>query len=61
MKQRSSYIANKRFRKWKKKTNNGKRWIIEKLFSSRKRMYGEFVTSIKLQNMVKEMTIKMSV
>ncbi len=46
--------------KWKKKRNYGKRWIVETIFSSIKRMFGEYVSVTRFDNMVKEMTMKVS-
>ena len=50
----------KDFPRWKKKRKYGKRWIAETAFSSMKRIYGEYVSAARFQNMVKEMMIKMS-
>ncbi len=44
--------------KWKKKRRYGKRWMAETAFSSMKKTYGEYVSATKLQNMVKEMIMK---
>ncbi|MER5175983.1 MAG: transposase, partial [Candidatus Nitrosocosmicus sp.] len=38
----------------------GQRWIVETVFSSIKRMFGEYVYSVKFENMVKEMVLKAS-
>ena len=46
--------------KWKKKCIYGKRWMAETVFSSIKRMFGEYVSATRFQNMVKEMTMKIS-
>ncbi len=46
--------------KWKKKRKYGHRWMAETVFSSIKRMFGEYVSAVKFQNMVKEMTMKVS-
>ena len=46
--------------KWKKKRKYGHRWMAETVFSSIKRIYGEYVSATKLQNMIKEMTLKVS-
>ena len=46
--------------KWKKKRRYGKRWIAETVFSSIKRTYGEYVSATKLQNMIREMMMKVS-
>ena len=37
-----------------------KRWIAETAFSSLKRVYGEYVSATRFQNMVKEMALKVS-
>jgi len=39
---------------------NGKRWIAETVFSSIKRMFGEYTSATRFQNMVKEMMMKVS-
>jgi DDE family transposase len=46
--------------KWKNKRKYGQRWMAELAFSSIKRMFGEYTLATKLQNMVKEMMIKVS-
>ncbi len=47
--------------KWKKSRKYGKRWIAtETVFSSIKRMFGEYTSAAKLQNMIKEMMMKVS-
>ena len=46
--------------KWKKKRKYGQRWMAETVFSSIKRTFGEYVSATKLQNMVKEMVMKVS-
>ncbi len=46
--------------KWKKKRKYGQRWIAETVFSSIKRTFGEYVSAIKYQNMIKEMILKVS-
>ena len=45
---------------WKDSVIYGKRWIVETVFSSIKRMFGEYVYSVKFENMVKEMVLKAS-
>ena len=39
---------------WKKDTGYGKRWIAETAFSPLKRMFGEYASAIRFENMVKE-------
>ena len=46
--------------KWKKKKGYGKRWIAETVFSSIKRMFGEYTSATRFQNMVKEMILQVS-
>lgn len=48
------------FLKWKKKRRYGKRWMAETAFSSIKRMFGEYVSASRFQNMIKEMMVKVS-
>ena len=51
----------KDYHKWKKKIKYGSRWMAkETAFSSIKRMFGEYTSATKFQNMVKEMTMKIS-
>ena len=45
---------------WKVSVNYGKRWIVETVFSCIKRMFGEYVTAIRLENMIKEIVLKPS-
>lgn len=46
--------------KWKDSVSYGQRWIVETVFSSIKRMYGEYVYSVRLKNMIQEMMLKAS-
>ncbi len=47
--------------KWKKKRKYGYRWMSkETSFSSIKRIFGEYTSATRFQNMVKEMMIKVS-
>ncbi len=46
--------------KWKDSVSYGKRWIAETVFSSIKRMFGEYVYSVKFKNMIQEMMLKAS-
>ncbi|VFJ14514.1 IS5 family transposase [Candidatus Nitrosocosmicus franklandus] len=46
--------------KWKKKRKYGHRWMAETAFSTIKRIFGEYVSATKFDNMVKEMMIKVS-
>ncbi len=40
--------------------SDGQRWIVETVFSSIKRMFGEYVYSVRLKNMIQEMMLKAS-
>lgn len=50
----------KNFEKWKARVNYRSRWMAETIFSSLKRMFGEYVSAKKFPNMVKEMLLKAS-
>ncbi len=43
---------------WKDSVCYGKRWIVETVFSCIKRMFGEYVTAIRFENMIREMVRK---
>ena len=45
---------------WKDSVRYGQRWIAETVFSCIKRMFGEYVTAIRLENMIKEIMLKAS-
>ena len=45
---------------WKVGVSSGQRWILETVFSCKKRMFGEYVTVIRFKNMGKEMILKVS-
>ena len=49
-------------KKWKDSSvSYGKRWIVETVFSCIKRIFdGEYVTAIRLENIVKEILLKVS-
>ena len=46
------------FSKWRDSVSYGKRWLVETVISSIKRMFGEYVYSVKYGNMVKEIMLK---
>jgi hypothetical protein len=46
--------------KWKYSISSGQRWIVETVFSSIKRRFGEYVYSVRLKNMIQEMRLKTS-
>ena len=45
---------------WKASVSYGQRWIAEAVFSCLKRMFGEYVYSVRLKNMIQEMMLKAS-
>ena len=56
-----SVLAQKNdLQKWKDSVSYGNRWIVETVFSCLKRMFGEYVYSVKLKNMTQEMMLKAS-
>lgn len=50
----------KNYKRWKHGINYGCRWMAETVFSSIKRMFGEYVSARKYLNMVKEILLKAS-
>jgi hypothetical protein len=50
----------KNYKRWKHDINYGCRWMAETVFSSIKRMFGEYVSARKYPNMVKEIFLKAS-
>lgn len=60
LRNREVRLQTKDLLKWKKKRKYGHRWMAETVFSSIKRTYGEYVSATKLQNMIKEITLKVS-
>ncbi len=57
-----SVIAQRKnnFEQWKDSVSYGQRWIVETVFSSLKRMFGEYVYSTKMENMKQELRLKVS-
>ena len=45
---------------WKDSVDYGQRWIVETVFSCIKRMFGEYATAIRFENMIKEIILKAS-
>ena len=45
---------------WKSSVGYGQRWIVESVFSCIKRMFGEYVTAIRFENIIKEIILKVS-
>ena len=60
------YIRNKtvkmqkNMQEWKDSVRYGQRWIVETVFSCIKRLFGEYVTAIRFENMIKEILLKAS-
>ncbi|MDQ6667902.1 MAG: transposase, partial [Thermoproteota archaeon] len=50
----------KNLEKWQCSVGYGQRWIVESVFSSMKRMFGEYVSARRFPNMVKERMVKAS-
>ena len=48
------------FERWKGSVSDGQRWIAETVFSSFKRMFGEYVYSVKMETMKQELLLKAS-
>ena len=48
------------FKQWKDSVSYGQRWMVETVFSSLKRMFGECVYSLKKENMKQELLLKAS-
>ena len=46
---------------WKDSVSYNKRWMVETVFSCIKRMFGEYVTAIRFENIIKEMVLKAAV
>jgi len=47
-------------KKWKASVSYGKRWIAKTVFSCLNRTFGEYVYSVRLENMIQEMMLKAS-
>ncbi|MGZ5471128.1 MAG: transposase [Nitrososphaeraceae archaeon] len=45
---------------WKDSVSSNKRCMVETVFSCIKRMFGEYVTAIRFENIIKEMVLKVS-
>src|SRR4051794_3570866 len=60
LRNREVYSQLKDLLKWKKRRTYGKRWMAKTAFSSIKRIFGEYVSAIKYQNMIKEIILKVS-
>jgi hypothetical protein len=60
LRNREVRLQTKDLLKWKMKRKYGHRWIAETAFSTIKRIFGEYVSATRFQNMVNEMMIKIS-
>ena len=45
-------------KKWKDSVRYGQRWIVEPVFSCLKRIFGEYVHSVRLENMIQELMLE---
>ena len=45
---------------WKRRHSYGQRWMVESVFSTFKRTFGEYVSAKKMRNMANEITLKAS-
>jgi hypothetical protein len=54
------YLRKKICKSGRYSVSYGQRWIVETVFSSIKRMFGEYVYSVRLKNMIQEMMLKAS-
>ena len=66
-KKTNHYLRNKNvqlqktnMKQWKESVSYGQRWIVETVFSCIKRLFGEYVTAIRFENMIKEIILKAS-
>ena len=66
-KKTNHYLRNKNvqlqktnMKQWKDSVSYGQRWIVETVFSCIKRLFGEYVTAIRFENMIKEIMLKAS-
>ena len=48
-------------RKWKRAVGYGKRWLVESFFSVFKRWFGEYVSSLRFENMKREIVFKVAI
>ncbi len=49
------------YNKWKGKFGYGFRWIVESVFSVFKRVFGEYVSAKKFENIVNELMLKIRI
>ncbi|MCS7307234.1 MAG: transposase [Aquificaceae bacterium] len=48
-------------KRWKEKNGYGRRWHVESFFSFFKRRFGEYVSSVKFENIRKELMFKVMI
>jgi hypothetical protein len=60
LRNRSVKMQKNNLQQWKDSVSYGQRWIAENISSCIKRMFGEYVTAIRFENMIKEMVLKTS-
>ena len=48
-------------RKWKRAVGYGKRRVVEGIFSMFKRWFGEYVSSVRFENIKKELVFKVAI
>jgi hypothetical protein len=60
MRNKTVQMQKDNLQEWKESVSYGKRWIVESVFSCMKRMFGEYVTAIRFENIVKEIMLKVS-
>jgi transposase len=46
---------------WRRDSGYGYRWMVESAFSSLKRVFGEYITSVRWENIVNELLLKASI
>ncbi len=53
-------MQKKNLQEWKDSVRYGQRWIVETVFFLYQRLFGEYVTAIRFENMIKEILLKAS-
>ena len=57
----SVLVKKNNLQKWKDSISYGQRWIAETVFSCIERTFGEYVSSVKWNNIVNELMLKASI
>jgi hypothetical protein len=60
LRNRTVKIQKNDLQEWKDSVCYGQRWMVETVFSCIKRIFGEYVTAIRLENMIREIMLKAS-